>query len=522
MAEAGSLAALSPADLGIGRLFEHVRDAVVVADAATGRVVLWNPAAEKMFGYSVADAASLLVEELVPAQLKAQHRAGLGHYVATGHGAIVDAGVVLEVPALRKSGDLITVELSLSPIEDASVSGRFVMAIIRDVSERVELRTEAARRLRELEALYEADETLHRSLQLQDVLQALVDLAKDILDADKTALLVWDARHERLVPGASRGFLAESLARMSFPLGEGITGRVAQTGKPMAVEDARSDPRVWHEITDPEGICSLMQIPIQVDGELFGVFSVNYCHEHVFTGEEQRLIMALAERVAVAIANARQFQHAQFTATADERQRLARELHDAVTQTLFAAGLNAQALPILWAANPEAGKRCVEELQRLTWGALAEMRTVLVELRPTTITEVDLGDLLRQLAQAASGRAPVLRVDVSVEGERGLPAEAQMVFYRVAQEALSNIVKHADAQQVDVRLVRQPEGAELTIQDDGRGLDLLAIPPGHLGLSIMRERVDSIGGLFSIQSGPDLGTRICVHWSDARPSDRSQ
>lgn len=518
MGETNHVRVLSPGDLGIGRLFEHVRDAVVVADATNGQVVLWNPAAEKMFGYSADEAASLPVEVLVPTQLKPRHRAGLAHYVATGHGAIVDGDAVVEVPAVRKSGDQITVELSLNRISDAPVRGRFVLAIIRDVSERVQLRAESARRLRELETLYEADDTLHRSLRLQDVLQALVDLATDILEADKTTVLVWDARHERLVPGATRGFRPESVARMSHALGEGITGQVALTRQPIAVEHAPSDPRVIHHITDPEGIHSLLHVPIQVEGEIFGVFGVNYCHPRTFTGEEERLLLALAQRAAVAIANAREYQRAQYTATVDERQRLARDLHDAVTQTLFAAGLNAQALPSLWAANPDEGQRCVEELQRLTWGALAEMRSVLVELRPAAITEMDLGDLLRQLAQAATGRAPVLNVEVKVEGERLLPAETQVVFYRVAQEALTNIVKHSDAKHVEVRLVGRPGGVELAIKDDGSGFDPLAIPAGHLGLGIMRERVESIGGLLSIDSGPDRETLLRVIWSDPQPS----
>jgi len=308
MAETVGLRVLSPGDVGIGRLFEHVRDAVVVADAGSGQIVLWNPAAEKMFGYSPTEAAGLSLEVLVLAHLKPQHRAGLANYFATGHGTIVDAGAVVEVSAVRKSGQELTVELSLNPIRDAGVSGRFVLAIIRDVSERVQLRAEAARRLKELEALYEADETLHRSLRLEDVLQALIDLATEILGADKSTVLVWDSRHERLIPGATRGFSPESVARMSHVLGQGITGLVALTKQPIAVEHVVGDPRVAHEVTDPEGICSLLHVPIQVDGEVFGVFGVNYCHDHTFSGAVEGLLMALAGRAAVAIANAREHQ----------------------------------------------------------------------------------------------------------------------------------------------------------------------------------------------------------------------
>jgi PAS domain S-box-containing protein len=517
VADAVGLTGLSPADLGIGRLFEHVRDAVVVAAAGSGEIVLWNPAAERMFGYAASEATGLSVEALVPGHLKTRHRAGLAHYMATGHGAILDGGTVIEVPALCKSGDEITVELSLNPIRDGVRGGPFVLAIIRDISERVELRAEVARRLRELEALYAADETLHRTLRLEDVLQGLVDLATDIFEADKTAVVVWDARHERLVPGATRGFHPDSVRRMSFGLGEGITGLVAQSRAPIAVEDARADPRVAHAITDVEGICSLFHVPIQVEGEIFGVFSVNYCYPRTFSGAQARLLLALAERAATAIANARQFQDARFAATVEERQRLARELHDAVTQTLFAAGLNAQALPEIWSADPQAGQQCVQELQRLTWGALAEMRTVLVELRPAALTEMDLGDLLEQLARAATARAPRLEVAVHVEGKHQLPPEVQVALYRVAQEALNNVARHADAQRAEVRLVRRATGVELLVMDDGHGFDHGAIPPGHLGLGIMRERVEAIGGRLSIESEPSRGTRLSVAWTGALP-----
>jgi len=301
---------------------------------------------------------------------------------------------------------------------------------------------------------------------------------------------------------------------MTHALGEGITGLVAQTGAPILVRDVASDPRVMHSITDPESICSLLHVPIQVGGEVFGVFGVNYCQPRDFTGAEERLLVALAERAAVAIANAREYQQARYSATLDERQRLARELHDAVTQTLFAAGLNAQALPEIWAANPEEGQQLLRELQRLTWGALAEMRTVLVELRPSALTEMDLGDLLRQLAQAASARAPQVEVEVSVEGDRVIPGEPQVVLYRVAQEALNNIVRHADARHVAVRLVRRDSGVELTVADDGRGFDPASVAAGHMGIGIMRERVETIGGSLSIDSQPLSGTFMRVIWND--------
>src|SRR5262249_30190176 len=198
--------ALVPADLGIGRLFEHVRDAVIVADAATGRVVLWNPTAERMFGYAATEALGMPVSVLVPTRMKARHHAGLARYRKTGHGHIIDGGGVVEVAAMHRSGAEIMVELSLNPIGNGLVGGPFVLAIVRDVTERTRLHHSAQQQLRDIESLYQADEVLHRSLRLEDVLRGLVDLAIDMLGADKSSVLVWDADRRRLVSGAARGF----------------------------------------------------------------------------------------------------------------------------------------------------------------------------------------------------------------------------------------------------------------------------------------------------------------------------
>jgi PAS domain S-box-containing protein len=137
-------------DLGIGKLFERTRDAVIVADAETQQIVLWNPAATNIFGYSASEALELRVETLVPEYLKEQHRAGLSRYAQTGRGPYIDSHSPLELPALRKDGEEIHIELSLSPIglvNETVGEGRFVLAIIRDITERK--RVEEALRDRE-------------------------------------------------------------------------------------------------------------------------------------------------------------------------------------------------------------------------------------------------------------------------------------------------------------------------------------------------------------------------------------
>jgi signal transduction histidine kinase len=196
-----------------------------------------------------------------------------------------------------------------------------------------------------------------------------------------------------------------------------------------------------------------------------------------------------------------------------ERNRLARDLHDAVTQTLFSASLIAEVLPDLWQIDIEEAHRSTEELRQLTRGALAEMRTLLLELRPGTLTQTRLGDLLRQLTEALIGRAR-LPVHLSVEGERSLPPEVKVAFYRIAQESLNNIFKYARASQVDIDLALSPAGAHLEIRDNGIGFDTNKVKPTSLGQRIMHERAEAIGADLSITSVLQKGTQVSVTWVD--------
>ena len=200
------------------------------------------------------------------------------------------------------------------------------------------------------------------------------------------------------------------------------------------------------------------------------------------------------------------------TAAADERNRLARDLHDAVTQTLFAATLIAEVLPVLWTRRPEEGLRRLEELRQLTRGALAEMRILLLELRPATLDEAQIDYLLRQLAESVTGRSRV-PVAVTVEGEGSLPVEVKIALYRIAQESLNNVVKHAQAKQATVNLHYGAEQVVLRVTDDGKGFDPASVSPSSLGLGIMRERARSIGIGLSIASEVGHGTSIEAIWS---------
>ncbi len=218
-------------------------------------------------------------------------------------------------------------------------------------------------------------------------------------------------------------------------------------------------------------------------------------------------------------------EQAQELAVVEERQRLARDLHDAVSQTLFSASLIAEALPELWQKSHDEGQELLVKLQQLSRGALAEMRALLMELRPAALMEANMQDLLRQLGQAVSGREGIpVTVTVgegcleqeSIQESGALPSEVRVGLYRIAQEALNNVVKHAQASQVEVSLrcasAPQEAHAELCIRDDGLGFEPDMVSQDHLGLGIMRERAESIDARLTVTSEPGRGTTVRVVW----------
>jgi signal transduction histidine kinase len=305
---------------------------------------------------------------------------------------------------------------------------------------------------------------------------------------------------------------------------QGITGWVAATGEPLLVSDVNGDPRyVWMQGSKTR---SELTVPIVVKERVIGVLDAQSDQVDAFDETDLVVLQSVAHQVGAAVENARLYEQAQQAAVLEERGRLARELHDAVTQTLFSASLIAEAVPPTWDVDQQEGKELLQELQRLTRGALAEMRTLLLELRPAALVEASLNELLRQLAESVAGRLG-MPVDLTIEGECSVQPDVHVALYRIAQEALNNVVKHARAHEVRVGLrcippVPGPEGSqrlELRVCDDGRGFDPERVSQDHLGLGIMRERAEAIGAALSIESQPDGGTQVAAVWE---PPEGSQ
>jgi signal transduction histidine kinase len=240
---------------------------------------------------------------------------------------------------------------------------------------------------------------------------------------------------------------------------------------------------------------------------MLGVFGVSFLTTHSFTDEEQRLYVALADRAAVAIQNAELYEKAQHAASLEERQRLARELHDSVSQALYGIALGARTARLRIDENPTTAAEPIEYVAALAEAGLAEMRALIFELRPESLeTEGLVAAIEKQVASTRARHQIAIEAELMEEPDCRL--DVKEALYRITQEALQNVVKHAAASRATVELARDDGTLRLTVTDDGRGFDPSEEFPGHIGLHSMPERAAKLGGTVVVESGPGRGTRV--------------
>ncbi len=469
---------------------EATRDAILIASLER-KLVYANRAAQELLGYSREELMQMdILDWIAP-----PYREWVAERIRQNRNA--QPGI-FEIAFVRKDGSWRYVRYSVLYLEiEGQVYGA---AIVHDL-------TETRQTLRRLEALYQADEKLHASLELDQVLQALVDVCVDLLGADKSCILIWDETHQRLITRAQRGFTSQFVQVMNEYSGHGLIAHAARSGETVVVQDTYQDDRVARAITDLEGIRAFMHIPIRLNGEVFGVFSIDNLHPNTLGHEEQRVYTSLARRAAIAIRNARLYAQAQGKAALEERQKLARNLHDSVSQAIYGIVLGVRTAKTQLARNPEQAPAALDFVMNLAEAAIAEMRALIFELRPESLEQEGLVAALSKQVAAARARHG-LRLEVELCSEPALSLEAKEALYRVAQEALNNIARHARANRVHLCLQQKNGTAQLEIRDDGIGFDPQREYPGHLGLVSMRERIERLGGRFWIESSPGAGTTV--------------
>ncbi|MCK4724234.1 MAG: GAF domain-containing sensor histidine kinase, partial [Anaerolineales bacterium] len=293
-----------------------------------------------------------------------------------------------------------------------------------------------------------------------------------------------------------------------------LIGRVLDSGESLVhseIQKIHWDPAV-REFLHKHQIQCLMLIPIKLRGEIVGLIAVT-CNQvdRVFTKDEIQLAETIAADISRVVDSIWLQEKERQAAAGEERSRLARDLHDAVTQTVYSASLIAEVLPAVWERNPQEGQRNLVKLRQLVRGALGEMRTLLFELRPSALEAAELSTLLGQLSDALTGRTRI-PVEVAIDGENALPTDVKVALYRITQEAFNNIAKHSEATRVMVNLRSEAGQVILSIRDNGRGFDPEIVPADKLGLRIMRERAEEAGARLEVLSEQGQGTRVSVAW----------
>jgi signal transduction histidine kinase len=252
-------------------------------------------------------------------------------------------------------------------------------------------------------------------------------------------------------------------------------------------------------------------VPLQLREQVLGFLGLEMLEEErTITGEESNLLGIFSLDIAHLIENSRLFEKAKELITTEERTRLASELHDSVTQTLFTASVLAEATPRMLDKDQAIARQYMEQLSVLIRGALAEMRSMLIELRSGELANQSLDQLLTTLIEAAQTRSHTEIVLSVIDTD--LPKDVTMAFYRIAREALNNALVHASATQIRVSLISEPDHVELHVRDTGCGFNPHEIPAGHLGISIMAERAAKAGCDLKIDSNPGEGTDVIIRW----------
>ncbi|WP_415954075.1 GAF domain-containing sensor histidine kinase [Streptomyces sp. KLOTTS4A1] len=367
---------------------------------------------------------------------------------------------------------------------------------------------------------------MSRHLEVRDVLKTIVASARELLNAQYAALGVPDDHGgfaQFVVDGVSD---EEWKAIGPLPRQHGILAAMLHDVRAERLADVRKDPRFGGWPAAHPDMSDFLGLPIRDGDETLGaLFLANKLRPAEghpphppcpkpdgscgFTQDDEDLLGILAQHAAIALTNARLYERSRELTIAEERTRLAHELHDAVSQKLFSLRLTAQAAAKLIDRDPVRAKGELQQVAALAAEAADELRAAVVELRPAALDEDGLVATLRTHIQVLD-RAHAPHVTFTCEGVRALPASQEEAMLRVAQEALHNALRHSEAAHVDVVLERRGQGAVLRVGDDGQGFDPRATRRAgrHLGLVSMRDRASGVGGRLHVESAPGQGTTI--------------
>jgi PAS domain S-box-containing protein len=522
-------------------IFENSRDAIYIT-TREGRIVDLNPAGLKLFGYNPDEMKEFDARQVYVEPDEREHTVE----------AIQNQGFVQDFPVRmrRKDGSELEALITSSVWQDNELNETGYQGIVRDVTERrrieaeleqhrhhleelVQIRTAQAaaelaerqlaqealqRRIEELSALNEIANTISTETDIQTTLEHVAGRVSGLFDAQATLITLLDRQlsQVKLLAVYASLPLPGSRSECAFDLDEvPIFRQVADQNKSLVLIDARSSPLIagMHDLLQTLGTNSLLLVPLRILNDVTGVMTVHHSQaEYVLSGDEINLAETIASEIATAIENVRLYQQGQMLAVEQERHRLAREMHDSVIQTLYSTVLLASG----WRMMAEQGRLDssstaihFQQVADQSEQALKEMRLLLFQLRPPDLEKVGLVGAIQQRLDAVERRVSIETSLLTTGEGRLLAPGIENELYNIAQEALNNALRHAQASSIIVRLEFHEQSVELAVEDNGRGFEP-DTGSGGMGLHNMQERAEEIGAVFSVTSASHKGTRIHI------------
>lgn len=497
------------------RLFEDAGWGLAIVDVDSATLGEMNPAFAQMHGYSVEELVGRSITDIVAPDFRAAALNRIRTLSDTGHEGF-------EAKGLRKDGTVFPALMDVTGLGNEGSGRRHCVINVQDITERVlsfqVLEQRVAERTEELSALLEVSRNVASNLELKPLLTVILTQLEHVLDFTGAMILIHEEAGAGIVDYRGHGSREEMLGYRFPSVADPLYQNLLASDETLMLGDIWEDPlRRGTLLAQPNhelggffvNIHSWMAVPLISQGQSIGVIGIGHDEPHHFTQQHARLALAFADHAATAIRNADLYKQAQQFAALEERQRLARELHDSVAQALYGIGLGASAAQRLLGHNPAEAAASLDYVQTLVEVGLAEMRALIFNLRPELMELEGLTIGLAKYIAALRARHG-LEVHTVLGDEPAVPVETKETLYRIAREAMLNAVKHAHPTRLDLRLEYHDRRLILEVTDNGAGFDASESFPGHLGLRSMRERTERLGGTLTVDSHRGSGTCIRV------------
>lgn len=418
---------------------------------------------------------------------------------------------------LRAKGKLLGALAVVDESQDpAPLDGDLLRSIAGHVSmalDNAQLFGETLRRHQQTEALYQLGVDISTLLDLDKVLESVVGKAQELLELDLVALALWDDQAQEMVTRSTRGFRTDPVKQTRQRVWQDLGRQVFAAGQPVQ-RTYRAEEEDRDSIVRVEGNVSHVAVPLKAGNKVIGVLHGAYRYPRASSEEDVELFSSLANQAAIAVENTALYAQVQNLAVLEERDRLAREMHDSLAQVLgFLSMKAANANDLLAAKHFSLARLELRQIEKAADEAYLDVREAILGLRTSVVLGGGLLRALKEYILKFASQSGIKAELVFAPGKNPhLPPGTEVQIIRIIQEALTNVRKHALAEHVWVRLKATDEAAEIQIEDDGQGFDLSQVlqREGRYGLHTMRERAQGVGGSLAIETKPGQGARIVI------------